>query len=150
MNLSQSVVALAARRRAATLGNSGDRGTFNPGKLIAIVDDDANVREALKRLVYAFGYAASAFATAEEYLFSDVVRDTACLISDVQLPGINGPDLQARLIADGYRIPIVFVSGFFDETVRARVLAAGAVNYLAKPCNPESLMDCIEKALVLS
>ena len=107
----------------------------------------ARLREALERLVGVVGYATSAFATAEEYLFSDLMGDTACLISDVQLPGMTGADLQARLVADGYSIPIIFVTGFFDETVGARVLEAGAVDYLAKPCDPKSLIGCIEKAL---
>jgi len=116
-------------------------------QLIAIIDDDDTVRKALHRLVCAFGYTARPFATAEEYLFSNLLRDTACLISDVHLPGMSGPDLQVRLIAEGYRMPIIFVTGFFDETVQGRVLQAGAVNYLAKPCNPKSLIGCIEKAL---
>jgi len=101
---------------------------------------------ALNRLVSAYGYAASTFATAEEYLLSDLVHNTDCLISDVQLPGMSGPDLQARLIADGYRIPTVFITGLFSKTMQARVLKAGAVEYLAKPCNAKCLVACIEKA----
>jgi CheY-like chemotaxis protein len=115
--------------------------------LIAIVEDDAGVRASLKRLVCSFGYLGSTFASAEEYLVSDLVCDTACLISDVQLPGMSGPDLQARLAADGHEIPIVFVTGFFSESVRARTLAAGAVGYFAKPFDAATLIGCLEKAL---
>src|SRR5262249_68534 len=128
-------------------GSTGDRDAPDfARRLIVIVDDDAGVRGALNRLISAFGYAATTFATAEEYLFSDLIRDTDCLISDVQLPGMSGPDLQAQLIADGYRIPTVFITGFFSETIRARVLKAGAIDYLAKPYNAKYLLACIEKA----
>jgi FixJ family two-component response regulator len=116
-------------------------------KLISIVEDNTGVRESLNRLIRSLGYSGATFTTAEEYLLSDLMRDTDCLISDVHLPGMNGADLQARLIADGYRIPIVFLTGLFNETVRARVLEAGAVHYLAKPCDPKTLIGCIEKAV---
>jgi CheY-like chemotaxis protein len=141
-------VSRLSRVEPSTVGRIGDRGTLNFGKrLIAIVDDDDVVRGALQGLIWAFGYAAHSFATAEDYLVSNLIRDTACLISDVHLPGISGPDLQVRLIADGYRIPIIFLTGVFDERVGARVLQAGAVDYLAKPCNPQQLIDRIERAL---
>lgn len=115
--------------------------------LISIIEDNSGVREALKSFILSHGYASSTFAAAEEYLESKFLHSTACLISDVQLPGMSGPDLQARLIADGYRIPIVFVTGFVSETIRTRVLTAGAVGYLAKPLNPRALTECLEKAL---
>jgi FixJ family two-component response regulator len=115
--------------------------------LISIIEDNSGVRESLKSFILSHGYASSTFAAAEEYLGSEFLHSTACLISDVQLPGMSGPDLQARLIADGYRIPIVFVTGFVSETIRTRVLTAGAVGYLAKPLNPRALTECLEKAL---
>ena len=77
----------------------------------------------------------------------ELLGDTACLVCDVQLPGMSGPDLQARLIADGRRTPIVFVTGCFSETTRARVLTAGAVGYFAKPFDPRTLIGCLEGAL---
>ena len=94
--------------------------------LISIVDDDGFVRESTKGLVRSMGYAAETFASAEEYLRSNRAADTACLISDVQMPGMNGADLQDRLIADGHHTPIIFVTAFPDEDIRARVLKAGA------------------------
>jgi CheY-like chemotaxis protein len=91
--------------------------------------------------------AGDTFVTAEEYLESERLRHTACLICDVHLPGMSGPDLQARLLADGHQIPIVFVTGHFSETTRARVLTAGAVGYFAKPFDPRALIGCLEKAI---
>jgi FixJ family two-component response regulator len=119
-----------------------------PGKqLISIVEDDTRVGESLKRFILSLGYASDTFVTAEEYLESERLRDTACLICDVHLPGMSGPDLQARLLADGHQIPIVFVTGHFSETTRARVLTAGAIGYFAKPFDPRALIGCLEKAL---
>lgn len=119
---------------------------FSKKQLISVIDDDAGARDALKRLVRSLGYSGAAFVTAEEYLLSDLVCETACLICDVHLPGMSGPDLQARLAADGHRTPIVFITGIPDERIRTRVLKAGAVGYLAKPCDAKSLIDCLEKA----
>jgi CheY-like chemotaxis protein len=132
----------------STFASDGDRGICRSGtRLVAIVEDDDSVREALEKVLCAFGYTAQAFATAEDYLFSDLMRDTACLISDVHLPGLSGPDLQVRLIADGHRIPIIFMTALFDETVAARVLQAGAIDCVPKPCNVRALLGCIEKAI---
>ena len=116
--------------------------------LISIVDDDGFVREFTKGLIRSMGYAAETFASAEEYLRSDRAADTACLISDIQMPGMNGADLQDRLIAGGHRMPIIFVSAFPDEDIRARVLKAGACGFLTKPFSDESLLECLDKALL--
>jgi CheY-like chemotaxis protein len=125
-----------------------DHSATIPGKrLISIVEDDRGVRESLGRLLACWGYASGTFTTAEEYLESGLVDETACLICDVQLPEMSGPDLQARLIAEGHRIPIVFVTGSFSEITRARVLTAGALDYFAKPFSPGALIGCLEKAL---
>jgi CheY-like chemotaxis protein len=133
---------------AAAHRDKRDRSARMPGKqLISIVEDDTRVAESLKRFVLSLGYASDAFATAEEYLESGLLRATACLICDVHLPGMSGPDLQARLLADGHRTPIVFVTGGFSETTRVRVLAAGAVGYFVKPFDPRALIGCLEKAL---
>ncbi len=119
-------------------------------QLIAIIDDESAIRRSLKCLLQSLDHSVSTFATAEEYLASDLMRETGCLISDIQLPGISGADLQARLIAKGHCIPIVFLTGFFSERIRARVLTSGAIDYLVKPCDPKVLIDCIERALAMS
>ena len=116
--------------------------------LISIVDDDGFVRESTKGLVRSMGYAAETFVSAEEFLRSNRAADTACLISDIQMPGMNGADLQDQLIADAQRTPIIFVTAFPDEDIRARVLKAGAVGFLTKPFKDESLIECLDKALV--
>ena len=116
--------------------------------LISIVDDDGFVRESTRGLVRSMGYAAETFASAEEYLRSNCAADTACLISDIQMPGMNGADLQDRLIADGHRTPIIFVTAFPDEGIRARVLKAGACGVLIKPFSDKSLMECLDRALL--
>ena len=116
--------------------------------LISIVDDDGFVRESTRLLIRSMGYAAEAFVSAEEYLRSNRAADTACLISDIQMPGMNGADLQDRLIADGHRTPIIFVTAFPDESIRARVLKAGACGFLTKPFSDESLIECLGRALV--
>ena len=118
------------------------------GPLISIVDDDGLVRESTKGLVRSMGYAAETFTSAEEYLRSNRAPATACLISDVQMPGMNGADLQDRLIADGHRTPIVFVTAFHDEGIRARVMKAGACGFLTKPFRDDSLIECLDRALL--
>jgi CheY-like chemotaxis protein len=132
---------------AAHRDERGQSATIAGKQLISIVEDDTGVGESLKRFILSLGYASRTFVTAEEYLESELLRDTACLICDVHLPGMSGPDLRAQLIAHGHRTPIVFVTGCFSETIRARVLAAGAVGYFAKPFDPRALIVCLEKAL---
>jgi FixJ family two-component response regulator len=87
--------------------------------------------------------------SAEDYLSSKLKADTGCLILDVHLPGMSGPDLQSHLIADGNCTPIVFITGRFEQNVRNRVIAAGAIDYLTKPFPAESIINCIDKALGL-
>ena len=115
--------------------------------IIAVVDDDGSVREATKNLLQLFGYVATSFASAEDFLNSDLAGDAACLIADVQMPGMSGVELQARLMSDGNHVPIIFVTGFPEEATRARVLKGGAVAYLAKPLREQSLLDSIDRAL---
>jgi FixJ family two-component response regulator len=115
--------------------------------MIAIVDDDEAVREATKALVRSLGYNALAFGSADEFLKSQQVHDTSCLITDLQMPGLSGVDLQDHLIARGHRIPIIFITGYPDENVRARAMKAGAVAFLSKPVNPDHLLGYLEKAL---
>jgi FixJ family two-component response regulator len=116
-----------------------------PPSLISIVDDDKWSRDGLSTYLEACGYNCAAFCTAEAYLSGNAVLETACLVADVQLPGMKGPELQERLIAEGYRIPIIFVTGFFDERTRDRVLRAGAIAYLTKPWCERTLSKCLEK-----
>jgi FixJ family two-component response regulator len=115
--------------------------------MISIIDDDESVRQAAEVIVQSLGYSATTYTSAEEYLRSGPVADTACLIADVQMPGMSGVDLQARLIADGYRTPIIFVTAFPAERVRARALKAGAICFLVKPFSRDRLIACIGKAL---
>lgn len=116
-------------------------------QLITIIDDDSCMREGLSTLIESYGRKAATFASAEDYLASDEQKNAACLILDVHLPGMSGPDLQTHLTAAGRCPPIVFVTGQPDETTRKRVIAAGARGYLSKPCNESALLDCLEKAL---
>jgi FixJ family two-component response regulator len=129
-------------------GGKDDRySTTFPHPLISIIDDDKTVREGVRDLVDSLAYRTAAFATASEYLLSELMAETACLITDVQMPGMSGLDLQARLIADRYRAPIIFMSAFTDERVRARALAAGAVGFLNKPFEEKVLIECLDAAL---
>lgn len=115
--------------------------------MIAIVDDDISVRDATKHLIRSLGYGALTFASAEEYLRSDCIGVTSCLITDLRMPGMDGIELQERLIAHGYRIPIIFMSAFFNEGIRSRTLKAGALGFLIKPFEDACLISCLDKAL---
>ncbi len=115
--------------------------------VISIIDDDESVREATKSLVRSLGYKAAVFASAEEYLQSEQAGDSSCLITDLHMPGMSGADLQDRLIADGRQVPMIFVTAYYEEKVRDRVLDAGAYGFLRKPFNDESLIECLDKAL---
>jgi FixJ family two-component response regulator len=120
---------------------------LTPTPLISIVDDDEFVRDATSNLVQSLGYSACVFASAEEFLQSPRLADTACLIADVQMPGMSGIDLQSRLNGQGHRIATIFITAFPDERVRARALGGGAICFLSKPFDGQALVDCIEKAL---
>jgi FixJ family two-component response regulator len=114
---------------------------------IAIVDDDESVREAARSLFRSMGFTVVAFASAEEFLKSDAVETASCLVLDVQMPGMGGLSLQDHLAAMGRHIPIVFVTGYPDDTVRAKALKAGAVCFLAKPFSEGDLVDGLWSAL---
>ena len=114
---------------------------------VAVVEDDDSVREATKHLLRLLGYVTASFASAEDFLRSGRVRDTACLIADVHLPGMSGVELQSRLILDGHRMPIIFITAFPEEAIRARVLRDGALCYLSKPLHEQSLISCLDQAL---
>jgi FixJ family two-component response regulator len=114
--------------------------------MISIVDDDDSVRESLQRLMRSVGFAVNVFASAEEFLDSDL-RNTDCLILDVRLPGMNGLELQRHLATSHSDIRIIFITSYEDDEVRARALNAGALGYFLKPFNDEDLLDAIEAAL---
>ena len=116
-------------------------------KTIAIVDDDASARESTGSFVRSLGYCAALFASAEEFLASEGVHTSACVISDVRMPGMSGVELQQRLIDGLAEIPVIFVTAFAEEHIRRRVLAAGAVGYLTKPVAPNRLVNCLEAAM---
>jgi FixJ family two-component response regulator len=118
--------------------------------LISIVDDDQVVRESIADLIEALGYAAITFASAEEFLESAQIDGTACLITDLQMPGVDGLELQRRLAATGYTTPIIFITAFPKERARDSALQAGAVAFLVKPFEEASLINSIEAALALS
>ena len=117
--------------------------------LIAVVDDDESVRESLPDLLKEFGFTARAFESAEEFLASDTVGDAKCLILDVAMPGMSGPDLQAELKHRGVGTPIVFITANRDETVRPDLLGRGAVECLFKPFEDTALREAIHAALLL-
>jgi len=115
--------------------------------LVSVVDDDESVRESLPDLLREFGFAARAFSSAEEFLASDCVAQTRCLILDIAMPGMTGPDLQQELRIRRQEIPIVFITGQRDETVRTRVLEQGAAECLFKPFSDTALFDAVSAAL---
>src|SRR6266446_258556 len=115
--------------------------------LISVVDDDESVRESLPDLLKEFGFEARTFSSAEEFLASESVGDTNCLVLDVAMPGMTGPDLQLELIRREQSIPIVFVTAARDATVRPRLIAAGAVDCLFKPFEPTDLLQALNTAL---
>ena len=116
--------------------------------LISIVDDDESIREAIQSLLRSVGFRAKTFASAEQFLQSDQIENTACLILDVRMPGMSGLELQRRLIATQCRIPIVFVTAHGDEEARSRALQEGAVEFLLKPFSEEALLNAIQAALL--
>ena len=115
--------------------------------LVSVVDDDESVRESLPDLLRQFGFAAQAFSSAEAFLASDVVSETSCLLLDVAMPGMSGPDLQQELIRRRRSIPIVFITASGDKTVRQRLLTQGAVECLSKPFSEAALLDALNAAL---
>jgi FixJ family two-component response regulator len=115
--------------------------------LIAIVDDDDSLRKSLDNLLRSVGFRTQGFSSAEAFLSSQHVHDTACLILDVRMPGMSGLELQRQLVATNWRIPIIFVTAHVDDDARAQALAAGAVDFLYKPFREEALLNAIETAL---
>jgi FixJ family two-component response regulator len=123
----------------------GTKTTTRP--LVSIVDDDESVRESLPDLVRELGFAAQAFSSAREFLASECASETGCLILDIMMPGMSGPELQAELERRSRHIPIVFITAQTSETLRAQVLANGAVECLIKPFSDTALLDALNSAL---
>jgi FixJ family two-component response regulator len=117
------------------------------GSLVSIVDDDESVREALPELLTEFGFDTQAFSSAEEFLASEYVGRTACLILDVAMPGMSGPALQQELARRRQEIPIVYITAQSDAGIRPRLLESGAVECLFKPFSERELYDAVNTAL---
>ena len=115
--------------------------------LLSVVDDDESIRESLPDLLREFGFEARTFSSAEEFLSSDCIAETRCLILDIAMPGMSGPGLQHELKCRAREIPIIFVTGQRDETVRARTLKQGAAGFLLKPFSDAALLAAIKTAL---
>jgi FixJ family two-component response regulator len=116
-------------------------------RLIAIVDDDALIREALKDLLDSAGYTAVAFSSAQGFLKSKRLSTVACLITDMRMPGTTGIELHQKLTAAGHAIPTILITAYPDETVRARAARAGIRCYLPKPVTSDVLLTCVDEAL---
>ena len=116
--------------------------------LITVVDDDESVRESLDGLIRSVGFAVKAFASAEEFLNSDHLRDTDCLLLDVRMPGMNGIELHRHLVASHCEIPVIFITAHgSEEGVRSQAFRNGAVDYLIKPLNEDTVLNAVHTAL---
>jgi FixJ family two-component response regulator len=115
--------------------------------VISIIDDDGSVRAATYNLVRSLGYVVHTFASAGEFLRSPHLNDTSCVIADVRMPAMSGLELQAHLLAEGHRLPFIFITAFAAENVRAQALKAGASCFLTKPFTGEALSGCLDAAL---
>jgi FixJ family two-component response regulator len=118
--------------------------------LVSVVDDDESVRESLPDLLQQFGFAVRAFSSAEDFLSSDCLDQTHCLIVDVAMPGMTGPELQRELVHRQQQIPTVFITAHRDDTVRSQLLARGAVACLFKPFGESALLEALDAALATS
>ncbi|MGD1025531.1 MAG: response regulator [Candidatus Sulfotelmatobacter sp.] len=115
--------------------------------LLSVVDDDESVRESLPDLLREFGFAARSFSSAEEFLSSDCLDLTSCLILDIAMPGMSGPELQRELKRRGQAIPIIFITASINMTVRSRLVEQGAVKCLFKPFSDTALLEAVNSAL---
>ena len=115
-------------------------------RIVAVIDDDESCRTALKEMLRSAGLSALAFASAEDFLKSGQQRQAGCLIADIRMPGMSGLELQAKLNADHFRIPTIFITAHGDEKMRMHALRAGAVEFLAKPFDDEVLLDSVRAA----
>ena len=123
-------------------GGSGDK-----RPLLSVVDDDESIRGSVPGLIEEFGYAARAFASAEEFLSSGAIGETSCLILDIAMPGMSGPELHLELKRRGEKVPVIFITGQKDEAIRTRLLKQGAAGFLLKPFSDTALLAAIKAAL---
>ena len=149
-NQYQSTIDAFHREAHPSVMHSQDESSTIQRPLVSIVDDDESVRESLPDLLREFGFAARAFSSAEGFLSSDCIDETRCLILDIAMPGMSGPELQQELKVRRREIPIVFVTARRDQTIRPRVLEQGAVECLFKPFSDRALLDAINAALQTS
>jgi FixJ family two-component response regulator len=131
----------------ATVIRATDMNTTDERALVTVVDDDESVRESLPDLLRALGFSASAFASAHEFLTSAELSGTRCLLLDVAMPGMSGPELQQRLKQLGHAIPIIFITARADLAVRQQLIALGAVECLFKPFNEHDLRAALDAAM---
>ena len=115
--------------------------------VISIIDDDPSVRQATDGLVRSLGYRSVTFASAEDFLQSNCIEDTSCVITDVQMPGLSGVELQSMLRERGTRVPMIFITAYPEDRIRRCVLEAGAVGFLSKPFEEAVLIEHLETAL---
>ena len=115
--------------------------------LISIVEDDQYVRSSIKRLMRSFGYTVEAFPSAADFLASPRLDETACLIADINMPGMTGVELYRRLVKAGHPIPTILITAYPDDAIRARALKDGVLCYLHKPCDDDELLRCVRRAL---
>lgn len=120
---------------------------MNKGSVVSVVDDDESVRESLPDLLNEFGFVACSFSSAEEFLASDSVSRTECLILDIAMPGMSGPELQNELRIRRQSIPIIFITAQRDEAIRSRMIERGAVECLFKPFSDVALLEAVNKSL---
>lgn len=152
MNSARMHTKLNEKSRGGVRDNAGRPGKYYLSKLvrIAVVDDDESVRTALESLLRSLGYSVGTFGSAKAFLESNAIQSASCLIIDIHMPEMSGPDLQRRLCASGHRTPIIFITGRPDDATRARVIADGAVGYLAKPTRQQTLIALLNQALIES
>jgi FixJ family two-component response regulator len=126
---------------------ASERPALSTLSVISVIDDDVSVRAATNNLLRSHGYTVRTFASAEEFLQSAYLNDTSCVITDVQMPVMSGPELMTVMRGQGYLVPFIFITAFPDESVRSRALNAGAIGFLAKPFAGPTLINCLASAL---
>jgi FixJ family two-component response regulator len=126
---------------------ASERPALAKPSVISVIDDDASVRAATDNLLSSYGYLVHTFASAEEFLQSNRLHDCSCVIADVQMPAMSGPELMTVIRGQGHLVPFIFITAFPEESVRAHALKAGAIGFLAKPFAAPALINCVETAL---
>ena len=120
---------------------------MSQSQMVSIVDDDPLAREGIKELVESLGYKALAFVSVQDFLQSGAIAKTGCLITDLQMPGLTGLELQERLQTQGYRTPVILITAYPNEKHRCRAMTAGAVGFLSKPFEEQALLECLTVAM---